>query len=74
MKERLQVGTETRSTLQILTPFQALSDRHPEYFSGVQRRLVKSFKAYKVLQFFQWFLPSDETFVSKVPMDGNEMD
>ena len=24
MKERLQVGTETRSTLQILTPFQAL--------------------------------------------------
>ena len=24
MRERLQVGTETRSTLQILTPFQAL--------------------------------------------------
>ena len=23
---------------------------------------------------FQWFLPSDETFVSKVPMDGNQMD
>ena len=44
--------------------------RNISCFSG----LVKSFKAYKVLQFFQWFLLSDETFVSKVPMDGNEMD
>ena len=48
--------------------------RNISCFSGVQCRVVKSFKAYKVLQFFQWFLLSDETFVSKVPMDGNEMD
>ena len=29
MRERLQVGTETRSTLQILTPFQALKAAFP---------------------------------------------